>query len=53
MQTKNSRFIECDKKLAEYSKVKVSHSDSDERKFKHNKQELELTKIIKINKICH
>jgi hypothetical protein len=40
------------KKLAEYSKVKVSRSDSDERKFKHNKQELELTKIVKINQIC-
>ncbi|HEY6435040.1 MAG TPA: hypothetical protein VIY47_00495, partial [Ignavibacteriaceae bacterium] len=52
MQTKNSRFIECDKKLVEYSKVKVSHSGSDERRFKHNKQELELTKIVKINQIC-
>jgi hypothetical protein len=52
IQTKNSRFIECDKKLAEYSKVKIYHSGSDERKFKHSKQELELTKIVKINQIC-
>jgi hypothetical protein len=52
IQTKNSRFIECDKKLAEYSKVKFSYSASDERRFKHNKQELELTKIVKINQIC-
>jgi beta-1,3-galactosyltransferase 1 len=36
----------------EYSKVKVPHSGSDERRFKHNKQELELTKIVKINQIC-
>jgi hypothetical protein len=42
-QTKNSRFIEYDKKLANYS------IGSDRRKFKHSKEELELTTVVKIN----
>ncbi len=45
-QTKNSRFIDCDKKLTNYS------IGSDRRKFKHSKEELELTKFVKINQIC-
>jgi hypothetical protein len=51
-QTKTSRFIECYKKLDKYSKETVFHSGSDHRKFIHSKEELELTKVIKINQIC-
>ncbi len=47
-QTKTSRFIECDKKLTNYSK----ELSSDRRNFKHSKQELELTKIVKIDQNC-
>jgi hypothetical protein len=52
-QTKTSRFIECYKKLQNYSKdYRVFHSGSDHRNFKHSKEELELTKVVKINQIC-
>jgi hypothetical protein len=51
-QTKTSRFIECDKKLTNYSKELEHHSGSDRRNFKHNKLEIELTKIVKIDQNC-
>jgi hypothetical protein len=52
-QTKTSRFIEYCKKLQNYSKDRrVFHSGSDHRKFIHNKEELEITKVVKINQIC-
>jgi hypothetical protein len=43
-RTKNSRFIECDKKLANYS------IGSDRKKFKYSKEELELTTVNLIKK---
>ena len=51
-QTKTSRFIECYKKLENYSKEVALHSGGDKRQFINSKQELELTKIVKINQIC-
>jgi beta-1,3-galactosyltransferase 1 len=51
-QTKNSRFIECDKLLANYSKENVYHSDKNRRKFKHSTEEIKLTKIVKIDQNC-
>ncbi len=44
-QTKISRYLECNKNLANYSK-------NSKRNFKHSKQELELTKIAKIDQNC-
>jgi hypothetical protein len=38
--------------LDKYSKETVFHSGSDHRKFIHSKEELELTKVVKINQIC-
>jgi hypothetical protein len=51
-QTKISRYLECNKNLANYSKKLNYHSKSSKRNFKHNKQELELTKIAKIDQNC-
>ncbi len=51
-QTKISRYLECNKNLAKYSKKLNYYSANDKRNFKHSKQELELTKIVKIDQNC-
>ncbi len=51
-QTKISRFLECNKILAIYSKKVSYYSANGERNFKHSKQELELTKSVKIDQNC-
>ncbi len=51
-QTKISRYLECNKNLADYSKKLNYHSANGKRNFKHSKQELELTKIVKIDQNC-
>jgi hypothetical protein len=51
-QTKISGFLECNKNLANYSKKMIYHSANGKRNFKHSKQELDLTKIVKIDQNC-
>ncbi len=51
-QTKISRFLECNKNLRNYYKKMRYDLANDNRYFKHTKQELELTKIVKIDQNC-
>jgi hypothetical protein len=51
-ETKNSKFIECYKKLGDYSKKSLKKHSNDERKFRFNKQEINLTKNVIIDQNC-
>jgi hypothetical protein len=51
-QSKISRFLECNKNLANYSQKMTYHKPNIIRNFKQTKQELELTKIVKIDQNC-